>query len=117
MSEHAAKARIVPTPVYVTITLNPPSGSDKKPTVSVSPPDPVHVSKSKNQEVVWTSSQNLPFTVIMEPGTPFSGSKFTQSANHSGVPVLTPDPGAEIYFKYLVEVEGNIADPGVFVDA
>jgi len=116
MSEHAAKARSIPTPVTVKITLNPPSGSSKQPTVSVNP-ETVRIHKSKNEEVVWTSPQNLPFTVIMEPGTPFKGSKFTQSAAHSGVPVLTPDPGAEIYFKYLVEVEGNIADPGVFVDA
>ena len=116
MSEHAAKARSVPTPVIVKITLNPPSAPGKKPRVSVDPEE-VHVHKGKNEEVVWTSPQNHDFTVIMENGTPFHDSKFTKSAAHSGVPILTPDPGAEVYFKYLVEVGGVVADPGVIVDA
>ena len=116
MSPHAAKARGIPTPVIVTITRTAHSGSGAKPTVSVSP-DPVHVSKGKNEEVVWTCPQNLDFTVIMENGTPFNSSKFTPTVDHSGVPILTPDPGAEVYFKYLVEVGGNVVDPGVIVDA
>jgi len=62
------------------------------------------------------SPKNLDFTVIMANGTPFQLSKFTATADHSGVPILTPDPGASVYFKYLIEVAGRVADPGVIID-
>jgi len=90
------------------------------PTLSAPPgaaysPDPVHLSKSGGDQVQWVCSQD--FNVIMVYGTPFAVAKFTQASSRSGVPILTPDYGAQVYFKYLVEVGGQVADPGVIVDA
>ena len=81
-------------------------------------PEKVHLSVSAGDFVVWQCSQN--FNVMMDHGTvgsPFLGAKFDQVNNNSGVPLMTVPIGKSIYFKYLVEVGGFVADPGVFVDA
>jgi hypothetical protein len=78
-------------------------------------PDPVYLSKGAGDYAVWTCPQNPNFQVIFPQGTPFSSAKFTQATSNSGVPILTPDHGYTVSFKYLVEVGGNVADPGVIV--
>jgi hypothetical protein len=76
--------------------------------------DPVILSKSANEEVEWTCPEN--FSVTMNGTSPFTRKVFTPAYNRSGVPILTPDPKTELYFKYSVEVGGHTADPGVIVN-
>jgi hypothetical protein len=98
-----AKAAVVTKTVKI-FPGNPPTVSE----------DPVSLSKSKNEEVAWTCSEK--FTVTMEGTSPFVSQHFTQSTNHSGVPILTPDAGVSLSFKYSVEVGGHIADPGIIIN-
>jgi hypothetical protein len=100
-----AKENIVPKDVNVTIIPgNPPRVS----------PDPVYISKKRHEQVVWTCKEN--FKITMNQPTPFVSTHFTHTTDHSGEPILTPDEGREMYFKYSVEVGGHVADPGVIVN-
>ena len=106
MSEHATKRERAAI-VAKTVTIfpgNPPTLSE----------DPVSISKSKNEEVVWKCSEE--FSVTIAGTSPFVSQHFTQTTNHSGVPILTPDPGVSLQFKYSVEVGGQVADPGIIIN-
>jgi hypothetical protein len=77
-------------------------------------PDTVTISKCKHEQVVWECPEE--FTVTMNGTSPFVSAHFTKATNQSGEPILTPDAGIALYFKYSVEVGGNVADPGVIVN-
>lgn len=90
----------------VTISTNPLAVSQEN----------VTISKSKNEEVIWKSDQD--FVVAFEGTSPFKRKIFTGTAGtavHSGVPLLTPDPGISLEFKYSVQVGDQVLDPGVII--
>jgi hypothetical protein len=82
----------------------------------------VSLSVGAGDFVVWqpAAGQNFTnFNVMMDHGTlgsPFLGAKFDQKNSNSGVPLVTPANGKSVYFKYLVEVGGYVADPGVIIN-
>ena len=90
----------------VTITTNP---------LSVDKPS-VTISKKNKENVVWqTRPPGKDFVVAFEGTSPFSRQTFDQDHNDSGVPVLTPDPGVSLAFKYWVQVGDQVLDPGVII--
>jgi len=79
-------------------------------------PDPIVISKKQKHEVVWTCQSQENFTVVMQSPSPFAQSAFTQDDSHSGEPILTPDTGKQLQFKYTVIVGKDTADPGVIIE-
>ncbi len=98
------------SPQKATVTKTITIFSGNPPTVSE---DAVSLSKSNNEEVAWQCAET--FIVNINGTSPFASNTFTPTTNHSGVPILTPDPGVQLYFKYSVEVGGYVADPGLII--
>ncbi len=78
-------------------------------------PDPIRVSKSKNEELIWVCSEpDADFIVSFVNDSPFAGSRFSKDKSHSGpVQALAH---ANRNYKYAVMVGGMTLDPVVLVD-
>ncbi len=94
--------------VVVNITLGNPT-----PKVDL---DPVEVSKSRQDEVVWECEGDPNFEVIFETDSPFNDSHFNKSKNHSGPAKGNAKERPNVY-KYIVKAGGGTLDPGTIVNS
>ncbi len=78
--------------------------------------DPVEVSMSRKDEVVWECEGDPNFRVIFDPADcPFNSPNFGKGNNHSG-PAKGPARGKEKPYKYAVKAGGGTLDPGTIVN-
>jgi hypothetical protein len=79
-------------------------------------PDRLRLSKRNHDHILWSCLQDPNWKVTMQDPSPFKDKVFTAANPDSGEPILTPDPGTCLYFKYAVEAGGLTTDPGVIID-
>jgi hypothetical protein len=93
-----------PTVRQVTISLQ-----NGMPTVDQ---DPIEIWSTNSESIQWIASpSNLQFTVCFPTESPFSDRHFHDHRPDSG-PI---SPGATGRYKYTIEVNGRLLDPGVIV--
>ena len=76
-------------------------------------PDTFHVSKSRNEEVVWTC--NVPFEVDFVE-SPFTDPQFTDQFRVSGLVRRSVLPSPNKRYKYTVTIGAYTLDPDGQVD-
>lgn len=112
MSEETGTAR-APEPRIGTklIVITPGATSHDKPSVDHRR---CHLSKEKQETIVWKLNRPGTFKVTFTDGSPFAKSEFTETNPDSGVAMVQPGPTP---FKYSVTVDGGpVLDPDVIVD-
>ncbi|HVO61456.1 MAG TPA: hypothetical protein VMT53_11010 [Terriglobales bacterium] len=75
-------------------------------------PEPIEIWSTKNESVEWVAEpRDLAFTICFAAESPFSERHFHEHRPASG-PIKT---GATGRYKYTIEVNGVILDPGVII--
>ncbi len=77
--------------------------------------DPVEVSKSRKDEVVWECEGDPNFEVIFETDSPFNDDHFKKGKNQSGPAKGNAKEKPHVY-KYTVTAGGGTLDPGTIVN-
>ncbi len=72
------------------------------------------LNRTKNEEILWISTEK--FRIDFKEGSPFYEDQFDSTNSYSGLARRSVLTSKDRTYKYTIDINGQILDPGVKID-